>query len=122
MTTWTPTSEESLWNDINSAYNDLSASEARFLDAIRIPPQKWALDPWGTQGGGFWVIGIIGNIVLWYNDIEEGFNNSRYTNFGVIDKYNCEQDELPWALLKLKRFIETGGPEGRMLPPEAKWP
>jgi hypothetical protein len=41
--------------------------------------------------------------VLWYNDIEDGFNVSRFVQWGEIpsDEYWCSQDPLQYALPKL---------------------
>ena len=30
------------------------------------------------RAGVFWVVGLIGRTVIWYNDIEEGFNRSAF--------------------------------------------
>ena len=48
----------------------------------------------GEQGSGFWVVGIIGKTVIYYNDIEEGYNLSAFTNYGEIDNYYPNQMEL----------------------------
>ncbi|MEO1675926.1 MAG: hypothetical protein AAFR72_10960, partial [Pseudomonadota bacterium] len=66
---------------------------------------------------GFWVVGIIGQTVLWYNDIEEGFNHSKYSNFGTIDDYWCDQNNFEYALKFLKVFADTGIDNGKTGPP-----
>ena len=66
---------------------------------IRIRPTKWSLPPWGNEGGGFWVVAVIGQHCIWYNDIEEGFNLSRFDSFGQIGEYLCNQDDLMQCLL-----------------------
>jgi hypothetical protein len=58
---------------------------------IRIEPEKWRCSPWGDEGGGFWVVAVDGDRVLWFNDIEEGFNWSRYSTRGTIDEYLCNE-------------------------------
>lgn len=57
--------------------------------------------PYGDLGGGFWVVAIIGRFVAWFNDIEDGFNVSRYSKYGVIGEYWCNQDELEWAMQRV---------------------
>jgi hypothetical protein len=54
-------------------------------------------------GGGFWVIAVIRDKVLWYNDIEGGFNVSRFDRYGTIpsDEYRSNQDTLTLALREL---------------------
>lgn len=83
--TWQPLSELKLWDFMNEACDRMSIEQRRLWEVIRVSPVKWKLTPWGDQGGGFWVIGIIGNTVLWYNDIEDGFNRSKYSAVGIID-------------------------------------
>ena len=72
----------------------MNAGCRRFWDLIKINPQKWTLPPWGDEGGGFWVVGLIGANCIYYNDIEDGFNFSSYTEFGRIDDYNCSLSNL----------------------------
>ena len=38
---------------------------------------------------------------IWYNDIEDGFNLSEFEKVGEIEKYNCQDDEISWAVTKL---------------------
>ncbi|WP_457321144.1 hypothetical protein [Roseateles sp. P5_E11] len=59
-------------------------------------------------GGGFWAVAVIGGMVVWFNDIEDGFNRSRYTSFGKIDEYLCNQDELEIAIQQVCNMLETG--------------
>ena len=45
--------------------------------------------------------------VIWYNDIEDGFNVSRFEIQGRIpdDEYWCNQDPLRWALAGLEASL-----------------
>lgn len=91
----------------------------RLWALIQIEPAKWQQHPWGNEGGGFWVVGLLGRQVLWYNDIEDGFNISRYTTFGTIDEYWCNQDELHHVMYSLRRQLNTGEAAGRWESPQA---
>ncbi|HET7584960.1 MAG TPA: hypothetical protein VFK13_08635 [Gemmatimonadaceae bacterium] len=66
-----------------------------------IAPAKWQLSPWGDAGGGFWVIAVHEDRVLWYNDVEDGFNVSCFSRRGDVGEYWCNQDELRHALPRL---------------------
>ena len=46
-------------------------TRALFVRIVR-EPAKWQLHPWGDLGGGFWVVAVLGNRVVWFNDIEGG--------------------------------------------------
>ena len=93
---------------INDSQERMSLEQQRLWDVIQIVPEKWVQIPWGEEGGGFWVVGIIGRGVIWYNDIEDGFNRSNFTTFGEIKEYWCNQDELEWTIQKLVNQIRDG--------------
>ena len=118
MSTWSPITLEQLWDEVISGESTMDPTLERLWNAIRIEFVKWKQHPWGDQGDGFWVVGLIGNQVLWYNDIEDGFNWSRYTQPGVIDEYWCNQDELNHAIYALRDFFENDGPMGKYGPPQ----
>ena len=121
--TWQPLSEVDLWDKLNQAWDRMTLEQRWVWDAIRVVPEKWALAPHGNQGGGFWVVGLIGQTVVWYNDIEEGFNRSRYERYGTISDYYCNQDELEIAtqglVHVLREGVETGPFRG---PPQPIFP
>ena len=117
---WQPISEASLWDEINRAEARMTPQQARLWSAIRILPEKWRQAPYGAAGGGFWAVGLLGTIVLWYNDIEDGFNCSRWTRHGVIDEFWCNQDDLERAVQRLVDVVEAGRPlDGAGGPPQA---
>ncbi len=112
---WQPISRESLSELIVEQLADATPQQRALFDRTAMTPAKWQLSPWGDPGGGFWVIAVMENRVLWYNDIEGGFNVSRFTTTGTIPstEYRCNQDELQWALTALE-----GQPQVNLGPPE----
>src|SRR5436309_15299231 len=95
---WTPISLDELNAMMLSHQKEMDEKELRFWNLIKITPEKWIKENYGDEGSGFWAVGIVGSLVLWYNDIEEGFNISSYTSFGKIDEYACNQDELNFTI------------------------
>lgn len=91
---WEPLGENQLTDMIAEAELFMNPVCRKFWDYIKIPPRKWKQHPWGDEGGGFWVVAMIGSICIYYNDIEEGFNISSYKYFGEIDEYFCNQSDL----------------------------
>jgi hypothetical protein len=79
----------------------LESELLKFWQLIKIEPEKWQEEEFGEQGGGLWVVGIAGKRVIWYNDIEEGFNLSNYSKYGEIEGYMCEQLELSYIVWQL---------------------
>ena len=90
----------------------MTIQQRNFWESIKIDPEKWQQHPYGDQGGGFWAVGVLGRTVIWYNDIEDGFNRSRYTKYGEIEAYWCNQDELEWVIKNLMHEVEDGEPSG----------
>ena len=104
----TPISEAGLWGKLISAEGRMNPQVLRLWETIKILPEKWTEQTYGTVGGGFWVVAIIGNRVIWFNDIEDGFNCSSYVVAGKLAEYFCNQDELEMAVQHVLTIIETG--------------
>lgn len=105
---WEPISEAELWDRINSACERMTSEQSRVWEIIRIQPHKWAEHSYGSLGGGFWVVALIGSSVVWFNDIEDGFNQFEYADFGKFSEYWCNQDELEWAAQNVINLISDG--------------
>lgn len=98
---WSPASERFIRDDIAAAEARMSATQLVVWRCIAINPAKWMLSPIGDLGGGFWVVAIFGNSVIWFNDIEDGYNVSAYPTLGEIGAYGAEQYELEHILEQL---------------------
>lgn len=110
---WTPISIREL-NELISKFEQLEKDNVTVAnveqihalwDAIKITPQKWNERKYGEMGGGFWVVAIMGQTIIWYNDIEEGFIAEPYQRFGVIPKYSCNYDDLKSIVLRIWRNL-----------------
>ena len=108
MAEWAPISEAALLDRVAQGVARMSAAQKRVWEAVRVDPQRWQQHPYGDAGGGFWVVAIIGRTVLWFNDIEDGFNRSRYSSYGTIDDYWCNQDELELTVQYLTNALDQG--------------
>lgn len=115
---WTPLAEAELATLIADAVVRMEPPAQSLWNLIRVPPSKWQLPPWGDAGRGFWVVGILGQHVVWFNDIEGGFNVSRYKTPGQIGEYWCNQDQLNHTMYALLRQIETGHCPAKYGPPQ----
>jgi hypothetical protein len=116
---WTSLGEAKLERMIANGVTVMQPRARSLWNLIRVRPVKWQLHPWGDEGDGFWVVGIVGQQVVWYNDIEGGFNISRYDAPGEIAEYWCNQDELNHTMQGLLHQIETGAAPGKLGPPES---
>jgi hypothetical protein len=115
---WQPIELDDLLETIRDSQVAMEPATRHLWDLIRIDPVKWQQHPWGDEGGGFWVVALFGRRVLWYNDIEHGFNISKYTSPGVIAEYCCNQDDLGDALWALQTELEAGRGAGRFGAPK----
>lgn len=104
---WKPISLNELEINILKGELELKGELLNFWNLIKIEPQKWQEKEYGREGGGFWVVAIFGNDVIYYNDIEEGFNISPYETYGHIKEYWCNQSELNWTIIGLYERIKT---------------
>jgi hypothetical protein len=102
--TWAPISEFELADVILQAERRMTIEQSDLWDASRITPRKWSEQYFGSEGNGFWVVAVIGKEVVWYNDIEDGFNVSKFSEYGSIDEYLCNQDPLE---VTLQRFVSS---------------
>ena len=109
---WKPISEADLIGEINESRQRMNLPQRRFWDFICVEPQKWSLHPYGDEGGGFWVVGLVGRSVVWFNDIEDGFQRSHYSHLGEIEEYRCNEDNLEWVVQALMNALETGHDPG----------
>lgn len=95
MSTWKPITESHLLGIIEVSEYEMDALTKKVWDKIKLTtPEKWQQSPMGDEGSGFWVVGIYGSNCLYYNDIEEGFNDSPFKEWGKIEEYWCNQTEL----------------------------
>lgn len=110
--TWQPMDLADLQAMLSRDLAECTGEQREFFRRASVSPVKWRLAPWEDQGGGFWAVAGNMDRVLWYNDIEDGFNVSRFDVQGEIprDEYWCSQDSLRWALTRLQG--EPGTPIG----------
>lgn len=117
---WVPIGRNELTKLLVEGENECEPAVRRLWSSIRISASKWQLHPWGDEGDGFWVIGLIGTRVIWYNDIEDGFNVSSWSTFGEIDEYWCNQDTFYHTLNQLYLQLLGYEADGGFWPPETQ--
>lgn len=101
MNDWKPITLIELSEKIEKTEINLKEELLKFWQQIKIKPIKWTEEKHGEDGSGFGVVAVCETKVIWYNDIEEGFNISEYKIYGQIEKYYCDQDDLSWSVAKL---------------------
>lgn len=76
-----------------------------FWNQIKISPEIWICTD--VIEDNFWAVALYQNYVIWYNDIEEGFNISKYKSKGQILEYIASKNELDFTIKMLKNRIES---------------
>ncbi|MGO4710442.1 hypothetical protein AB4Y90_15340 [Chryseobacterium sp. 2TAF14] len=99
--TWEPITSEELFLEISKGEKEMSAEHLKFWNEIKFKPTKWIEQEFEDEG--FWAVAKYKNLVIYYNDVEEGFNISEFEKEGCIKEYGSEQDELHHALIKLRK-------------------
>jgi hypothetical protein len=61
---WTPISLTELEEWISRGESKLEGEPLKFWNLIKIAPQKWQVKEYGDKGGGFWVVAVLGNAVV----------------------------------------------------------
>jgi hypothetical protein len=95
MSAWNPIQEHQLLESIENSQWSMEGLAKRLWELIKLSkPEKWQQHPWGDEGNGFWVVAVMGNACIYYNDIEDGFNVSSFERWGEISEYFSNQLEL----------------------------
>lgn len=105
--TWTSITEDELLDKVNFAWARMTPSQRSFWTAIRLKPEQWRQSPCGDLGAGFWIVAVMGQQIVWYNDVEEGFNRSNYTTSGEFTDYRCELYELEHVIQHLIAMVQN---------------
>jgi hypothetical protein len=121
MIEWQAITREALLARVAQGVARMEPAELRLWKMMRIDPVKWSQDPYGREGEGFWVVALIGSSVIWYNDIEDGFNRSHYETHGAIRDYWCNQDELDVAVKYLVNAMDHEADLVGMGTPQILW-
>jgi len=104
---WSPVSLKQLEKLIAHGESELQGELLAFWNSVKIKPEKWEEKEYGKEGGGFWVVAVAGNEIIYYNDIEEGFNISHFETHGQIKEYWCNQTELNYAVIDFFNMLQS---------------
>ncbi|MGV2128951.1 hypothetical protein [Agrobacterium vitis] len=96
--------EEMLWDHINDGWSRMSFKQRKLWDVIKRMPEEWELKGYGRC----WVVALVGEVVIYYNHFEDGFNRSPWSQFGVIERYQSLQNGLEDTVQMQLNDIEAG--------------
>lgn len=113
---WQPISREELDGLVRHSMKRMYRDEKKLWQEIRMEPEKWR-EPVFAPQDAFWAVATHEGRVIWYNDIEEGFNVSPFTERGAIEEYGTEQLDLCDAV---KKLLEKEDPPRKQSPTEIR--
>ena len=88
--------EARVWDIVNRDWLDMPPSQKQFWELIRIDPERWLADPYKYRPKMAWVVAVIGQRVIWYNEcwfgdqldgMDSGFGCSTYSTHGEIGSH-----------------------------------
>ncbi len=87
---------EDIEKEIIKSEKELNEPDSRAInlwDNIKIKPQKWTHNQY-PKCDTFWVIAIMGNQCVYFNNLEGGWGWGKFDNWGNIKEYHWEQLEI----------------------------
>lgn len=100
MKSWSPISREELDALVAKELAGCEPEQLSAFSAYRTPVRAVAIDRFGSKESVF-VVAQRGNVVVYYEDVEEGFNLSSLASDGSIATPGAEQWELKHAISRL---------------------
>lgn len=97
MTTWQPMTSEEIQALIEDELPKCTPEQQAVFDAHRIPLRQTPITRCGRLEKAYVAAERDGE-VMYYEDVEEGWNFSPLTTDGHIAEHWCSQDELKYAL------------------------
>lgn len=101
-----PLSEAKLYDLLLKEEAKLRPRADRMWELVKIEPERWDAPVYGSGSASFWVVGIIGKRVLWYNEFEGEFTMSSFETYGDIADEHLAGSELCVYMEDLIRHVE----------------
>lgn len=89
-------------DELRNAMAELDALGAAYRtlwNLIAIEPVRWRCDQY-EEAEDPWVIAVMGERCIYYNEVEEGWGWGGFSSWGVISAYHWEQYEIPQVVVR----------------------
>ena len=97
MDDWKPATIEEVNQIVVRDLNQCDAEQLAVFEKYRVAPFSAPIERYGDAGSVV-VVARNGDQVIYYEDVEEGFNVSPISPGGRVLEHWCNQDELGFAL------------------------
>lgn len=75
-------------------------------ERIKVPASLWTQSQYPIDSS-FWVIAILGSYCMYFNFVEGGWGWGRYEQWGRIESYHWQQDEIHHVVFQLLLAIDN---------------
>ena len=96
-----PISEDALENEVASQCKDMNDEELAYFNKMRVPLESVKIERWGNTEYVF-VVAKAGAAIIFYEDIEEGFEIAELNEQGAISDYGASQFTLQQVINQLR--------------------
>lgn len=83
------------------------AGSRALWELMQITPSTWAQQQY-PEDGPHWVVAIMGNRCLYFNDVEGGWGWGRFTQWGQVDGYHRDQMQVHHLLRQMQSALCAG--------------
>ena len=97
MDTWKAITKDELEALIELQLNDCSIDQKKAFEKYRVPLRPASIVRYGMTEQVF-IVAQNGDEVMYYEDVEDGFNFSPLDSEGQIAQHWCNKDEIKFAL------------------------
>ena len=97
MEAWEPISATELEELVNKQLNDCGPELIAVFERYKVNPFRAPIDRYGREEHVF-VVARKGDEVMYFEDVEDGFNLSPISTDGKILEHWCNHDDLKYAL------------------------
>ena len=98
---WEPITKDELEKEIEAQCSQLSQAELSYFRNIRVPLRPVKIDRWGKLEEVF-IIAETGGLIVFYEDIEEGFEITKLNQKNAISEYGANQYTIQHVVNQLR--------------------
>jgi hypothetical protein len=98
---WKPITKEELEKELESQCSQLSKEERSYFNAIRVPLEPAKIERWGNLETVY-IVAKKGSTIIFYEDVEEGFEISKLDKKGIVSEYGVNQFTIQHIVNQLR--------------------
>ena len=93
---------------INEGRDLMAVKQRKAWDAISIPPEPWHYRSDDGRDNHVWIVALIGQSVISYNEWDGGFDRSHFVRYGEIAQFGWGDGSLAVVVQDVLNELEFG--------------